>query len=297
MSEHQDPMLLRLGHSPDPDDAFMWWPLLERDGEPARLASPRFRFEAVAEDIETLNQRSMSGELEITAMSCAQYPHVRDRYVITACGASMGEGYGPKLVAREPIDVRSLRDGDSVLAIPGERTTAFATMSLMIGPGTFRYEVVPFEQVIERVAAGEFAAGLVIHEGQLTFKEAGLHLIADVGQWWSDRYELPLPLGINTVRRDLDEIGGRGTLADITRLLLDSVRHALDHRDESIAYAMRFARDMGEETADAFVSMYVNRWTLDFGNTGRQAVKVFLAELAAAGLTPTAEPLEFIAAT
>ncbi|MCP3902109.1 MAG: ABC transporter substrate-binding protein [Planctomycetes bacterium] len=288
--------VLRLGHSPDPDDAFMWWPLLAREEGPSAVDTGRFRFEIVAEDIETLNLRSDAADLEITAMSCAQYPRVQDRYAITACGASMGDGYGPKLVAPEAVTVEDLRSGTVVLAVPGERTSAFGCVSLLLGPGSFDYRVVPFEQIIPRVAAGEFGAGLVIHEGQLTFAESGLRLLEDLGAWWSRREDLPLPLGVNAIRRDLATVYGQGALGEITAILRRSVEHALANRDESIRYALEFARGMDRDLADRFVSMYVNRWTLDFGDTGRRAVHRFLSALSEAGLAPPSAEVDFVAA-
>jgi 1,4-dihydroxy-6-naphthoate synthase len=295
MSQRDDRPVLRLGHSPDPDDAFMWWPLLEQGGEPPRLDTGRFRFQAVPQDIEALNLLSDRAELEITAMSCAQYPHVKDRYALTSCGASMGEGYGPKLVAGRPMTLDDLRSPDTVLAIPGERTSAFGVVSLLLGAGSFRHEVVAFDQIIPAVAAGRFPAGLVIHEGQLTYAASGLHLIEDLGAWWSRRHGLPLPLGVNAIRRDLAERHGAGTLGQITALLRRSVEYALSHRAESIAYAMGFARGVEARLADEFVRMYVNRWTIQFGPTGQTAVKAFLAALQGAGLTPEAGEVDFVA--
>jgi len=286
--------ILRLAHSPDPDDAFMWWPLLEVDGRPPRIDTGRFRFESVVADIETLNRRSLLGDLEITAMSCAQYPHVADRYALTACGASLGDGCGPKLVARTPLDPAALRD--ATIAIPGERTSAFGIARLMLGADGFRHAVVPFDEIIARVADGGYDAGLVIHEGQLTFREAGLHLVADLGAWWSDHTGLPVPLGVNAIRRDLARAFGPGTLEEVTATLRRSVEYALEHREASIAYALPFARDMGAERADEFVRLYVNSWTLDFGETGRAAVRAFLAELGAKGLAPVPSRVEFIEA-
>ncbi|NNM26079.1 MAG: ABC transporter substrate-binding protein, partial [Phycisphaerales bacterium] len=185
--------LLRLGHSPDPDDAFMWWPLTAADG-PFIDPGP-YRFEAVLDDIESLNARAESGELEITALSCAQTPRVQDRYVLTSCGASVGDGYGPKLVARRPMTLEEV--GQVTIAVPGERTSAFGGLCLMLGRNAFRYEVVPFDQIIDVVAEGRCEAGLVIHEGQLTFADAGLHLIEDLGVWWRRRSGQLLPLGVN----------------------------------------------------------------------------------------------------
>ncbi len=293
---HRSRTLLRLAHSPDPDDAFMWWPLLELDGRPARVDTGRFRFECVIDDIETLNGRSNRADLEITAMSCAQYPFVADRYALTACGASLGDACGPKLVARRPTDIEVFRNSDPVIAIPGERTSAFGVARLMLAPGGLRHEVVPFDAIIRKVLDGSFEAGIVIHEGQLTYGEAGLHLVADLGAWWTGQTRLPIPLGVNAIRRDLVDAFGPGTLEEVTAILLRSVGYALDHRAESIAYALPFARDMGAERADEFVRLYVNAWTLDFGETGRAAVRAFLDRLAEAGLAPVAPSIDFIEA-
>lgn len=286
--------VLRLGHSPDPDDAFMWWPLLELGGGPARIASPRFRFEAVPADIEALNRRAKAGEdlLEISAFSCATYARIADRYALTACGSSVGDGYGPKVVARSARSPESLRGAH--LAIPGEGTTAFLVTSLMLGPGSFRATAVPFKEIPRRVAAGDFDAGIVIHEGQLTFAEEGLSLVEDLGRWWRAQTGLPLPLGANGVLRALDERHGPGTMAEVAALLESSVRYALDHREESIRYALGFADGMTEELADRFIGMYVNSWTLDYGPTGRRAVATLLGRAADAGLLPRVAEPDFV---
>jgi 1,4-dihydroxy-6-naphthoate synthase len=297
MTEPDDRPILRLGHSPDPDDAFMWWPLQELDGRPSAIDTGAFRFRAVTDDIEALNRRSASAELEITAMSCAQYPHVQALYAITACGSSMGEGYGPKLVARRPMGIDDLRSPQVSIAIPGIRTSAYGAMRLMLGETAGRCEVIPFDEIIDRVGDGSFDAGLVIHEGQLTFEAAGLHLVADVGKWWTDEHGLPMPLGINAIRRDLERTFGEGTLAAVTGTLRRSVEHALAHRDESITFALEYARDMGAALADEFVRLYVNKWTLEFGEVGRRAVGAFLARLAAAGIAPETGEIDFIAGT
>jgi 1,4-dihydroxy-6-naphthoate synthase len=293
-----DRPLLRLGHSPDPDDAFMWWPLT---ADPLTGRTPmgtgRFRFEPVLRDIETLNRDALRGELEITAMSCAAYPAVRGLYVITACGASMGGGYGPKLVAGRPMTLGDLRRDDVVMAIPGRSTSAFTAASLLLGPGSFRHEERPFDRIIDDVASGRYAAGLVIHEGQLTYAERGLHLIEDLGAWWTRTRGLPLPLGMNTVRRDMDDLHGRGAMRDIVTILSRSVRFALDHREEALTYALRFGRKVARQTADRFVDMYVNHWTLDFGDRGREAVRQFLAEASEAGLAADAGSIDFVAET
>jgi len=288
------PIPLRLGHSPDPDDAFMWWPLFALDGRPPRIDTGRFRVEPVTQDIETLNRRSLDGDLEITAISVAQYPHVKDIYAFTSCGSSMGDDYGPKLVSREPMTIRDLARPGVVIAVPGERTSAFAALSLMLGRGAFQWDHVDFDRIIQAVSGGEHPVGLIIHEGQLTFAESGLHQVIDLGHWWTDRTRLPLPLGGNVIRRDLEARHGPGTLGEITGLLAASLEFALAHRPDSIAHALQFARDMGADRADRFVSMYVNKWTLDFGPRGREAVRQFLREIHALGLTGDPGEVDFI---
>ncbi len=275
---------LKLGHSPDPDDAFMWWPLLELDGQLPRLDTGRFRFESVMEDIESLNQRARNSELEITAISCASYPGVKDQYAFTSCGASLGMNYGPKIVARQPMSLADLTRSDVIIAVPGTGTSAFAATSLMLGVGLFQYEVVPFDAIIDRVVQGDFSAGVLIHEGQLTFEKVGLHLVADLGAWWYQRHQLPLPLGGNVILRSLKDRFGSGTLQEITALLRQSVDYAMLHRTDSLAYASQFARDMEADQADTFIGMYVNKWTLDFGDTGLTALRTFLKELHEAGI-------------
>ncbi|MCC6907487.1 MAG: ABC transporter substrate-binding protein [Phycisphaerales bacterium] len=287
--------VLRLGHSPDPDDAFMWFPITGIAGAEPALDTGRFRFEAVQQDIETLNRRSDGGELEITAISVAQYPHVADRYVFTSCGSSMGDGYGPRLVAREPTPLDQIRSGKATLAIPGRRTSAWLATGLMLGDTSkVRSTEVPFDRIIDEVADGRFDAGLVIHEGQLTFQDRGLVLLADLGAWWTGRTGLPLPLGGNVIRRDLEDRFGPGTLREVTALLLRSLNFALEHREEAIDYALTYARGMDRALADRFVAMYVNKHTLDFGPVGREAVSRFLAEAAAVGLVPATGGVEFI---
>ncbi len=285
---------LRLGFSPDPDDAFMWWPLFGRDGRPPALDTTPFVFEPVLADIESMNQRAVSGDLEITAMSCAQYPRVADRYAITACGASLGDGYGPKLVAKRPMTVDELRGVETRIAAPGAGTSAFGALSLMLGPGSFNCEFIPFDEITDALQRGEVDAGVVIHEGQLTWERDGFHLIADLGVWWREETGLPLPLGVNTIRRDLDDRFGAGTIGRVTAWLEASVRHALEHREEGLAYALEHARGLEADLADEFVAMYVNRWTLDFGPTGGEAVRVFLRRLAEAGLAPATPETAFV---
>jgi 1,4-dihydroxy-6-naphthoate synthase len=251
--------------------------------------------DATAADIEALNQRAVRGDdlLDISAFSCATYARIASRYALTACGSSVGDGYGPKVVAREARTVDSLRGAH--VAIPGQGTTAFMVTSMLLGPGSFRATVVPFKEIPARVAAGEFDAGVVIHEGQLTFAEEGLVLVEDLGRWWLSQTGLPLPLGANGVLRSLDERHGPGTMQEVALLLEQSVRYALDHRAESVRYALAFADGMSEELADRFIGMYVNAWTLDYGPTGRLAVRTLLDRAADAGLLPRVEAPEFVA--
>lgn len=285
---------IRLGHSPDPDDAFMWWPLLDLGAGP-RVASPRFRFTAVPWDIQALNTRATEGadDLEVTAVSVATYPRIAARYALTACGSSVGDGYGPKIVARQPMPVDGLRGAR--LAIPGEGTTAFLVTTMLLGKGAFRHETVPFKEIPDAVAAGHFDAGVVIHEGQLTFQAQGLALVEDLGRWWRQETGLLLPLGANCVLRALDERHGAGTCRAVAGLLEQSVRYAMEHRTESIRYALGFARDMTPQLADEFISLYVNGWTLDYGPQGRRAVRELLSRAADQGLLPRVPDPEFVA--
>ncbi|MCC7191173.1 MAG: ABC transporter substrate-binding protein [Phycisphaeraceae bacterium] len=293
---------LHLGHSPDPDDAFMWYPLANfpnGTGPGGGTFKPRidtrgYEFIHILEDIQSLNDRSLRGELEITAISIHQYPYVADKYALTSCGSSMGDNYGPMIVAPASgkLQLEDLTSPKITIAVPGTRTTAFLALSLLLGKDTFRYKVVPFDQIIARVVAGEFDAGLIIHEGQLTYANAGLRKLVDLGQWWTSTRGLPLPLGGNAIRRDLS--GGRDEMRRVCTILLDSIRYALDHRDEAVRYALAYARDMGTELADKFVGMYVNQWTIDYGDIGRRAVNQLLAEAARAHITPDIGTVDFV---
>ncbi len=253
-----------------------------------RIDTGPFRFVHVLEDIQALNERSQRSELEITALSIHQLPHVADRYVLTSCGSSMGDGYGPMVVARAAnLTVDDL--SRATIAVPGQRTSAFLALSLLLGRPVPNHVVVPFDQIIDKVARGEVDAGLIIHEGQLTYGNAGLHCIVDLGQWWMTTRKKPLPLGGNAIRRDLEEEAPR-----LCRILLNSIQYGLEHRDEAVRFALHYARDMGAGLADRFVGMYVNRWTLDYGEDGRAAVRQFLSEAASAGLVPDAGTIDFI---
>lgn len=290
------PLDLRIGHSPDPDDAFMWWPLEGTAGTLAAVRDPRVRFRSVALDIESLNRLARStrpGEaLEITALSCAAYPAVADRYLLTACGSSIGDGYGPKLVATTPRDAASLRGSE--IAIPGRHTTAYAVLCLLLGPDAFTPIEIEFDQIEAAVSGGRVEAGVVIHEGQLTYERHGLHLVEDLGAWWRGRTGLPLPLGANAVRRDLEGTLGGAGLRGLAGLLRRSVEHALAHPEEGTRHALRFARGLEAELAERFIGLYVNRWSLDYGPQGRAAVGRLLGEAAAIGVVPPIAEVEFL---
>jgi 1,4-dihydroxy-6-naphthoate synthase len=287
-----DRPILTIGHSPDPDDAFMWWPLgdatpgAERDSS---IDTGRFRFRPVPADIEALNQRAVDrADLDITAMSAHAYPHARGAYRITSCGASMGDGFGPKVVAREPHDVEWLRSAQRLVAVPGVRTSAYLALRMLAGPA-FRHVVVDFDRIIDVVGAGGPGApdaGLVIHEGQLTYARDGLVEVVDLGAWWKGRTGGPLPLGLNTVRRDLDRRFGAGALDDVAGTLRRSVEHAMARRDAGLSVAMGFARGLTLADADTFVGMYVNALTIDMGRPGADAIARLLRDGAAAGLCP-----------
>lgn len=294
MNDSSSQIPIRLGHSPDPDDAFMWYPLTAPDGGEPILKSNRFTFQAVAEDIETLNRRAASGDLEITAISIANYPSVAHKYALTACGSSMGDGYGPKIVARQDHDLDWLRQTGRRIAIPGIRTSAYMTTAMLLDNADVNYIEMPFEEIIEAVAAGSCDAGVVIHEGQLTFQDAGLSAIVDLGQWWHTQTGLPLPLGGNAIRRDLDAMYGPGTRTHIAGLLEASVAYALENREESLDYALRYGRGLDHQLADQFVAMYVNKMTLDFGPTGRAAVARFFEEAVNRGVLTAAPEVDFV---
>jgi 1,4-dihydroxy-6-naphthoate synthase len=276
-----------VGHSPDPDDAFMFYALAKH-----KIDTGAYRFEHELVDIETLNRRAFSGELELTAVSLHAYAHLTDRYVLCTCGASMGDGYGPLVVARSKGSLESLRQ--ATIAVPGTLTTAYLALRICLGVD-FPYVVVPFDHVLDVVAEGHYQgrpvdAGLIIHEGQLTYQRQQLELIVDTGRWWLDQTGLPLPLGANALRKDL----GPARIREVHALLLESIRYGLEHREEALAYALGFGRGLDPADADQFVGMYVNQWTLDFGPRGRQAVARLLAEGHAAGVIPRLVVPEFV---
>ncbi len=273
--------LIRIAHSPDPDDAFMFYALVQR-----KIPTEGVRFEHVLKDIESLNRSAMEGEYELTALSFHAYAYVADRYVLLTSGASMGEGYGPLLVAREALTVDDLPQAR--IAVPGTLTTAFLVLRLIVPD--VRYTVVPFDHIPEYVANGQADAGLLIHEGQLTYPTLGLRKVLDLGQWWSDRTGLPLPLGGNAVRRDL----GADVCRALAGLLKQSITYAFAHREEALAYALQFGRGLDVTSADRFVRMYVNELTLECGERGKAAIRQLLQMGYERGVLPRSVPIEFV---
>ena len=274
--------IIQVGHSPDSDDAFMFYALAKGHVDTGDL-----EYRHVMQDIETLNRRALAGELEVSAVSIHAFAYLADKYALLSSGASMGDRYGPMVVARVPMGLSDLHQ--KTIAVPGTMTSAFLAMKLALRMN-FAYEVVPFDQIIPAVAAGKVDAGLIIHEGQLTYREAGLSKVIDLGEWWHSETSLPLPLGGNVVRKDL----GPELMARISRDLHASIKFGLDHREAALTHAMQFARDLARPQADEFVGMYVNAWTLDYGPRGRQAVQLFLNRGHDAGVIPHRVQIEFV---
>jgi len=282
-----DVLTLTLGHSPDPDDAFMFYALARE-----LLPTPGLQFEHILQDIQTLNERATRGELDISAISIHAYAHVCDAYALLPSGASMGDGYGPMLVAKRPYareEIARLR-----IAVPGTMTSAFLALQLWMDRPARELNcvVVPFDQIFAAVKSGAADVGLIIHEGQLTYPNEGLALCEDLGIWWGRENDgLPLPLGGNVIhKRHAPELRKR-----VSDVLTASIRYSLEHRPEAVAHALQWARDMGQDLADRFVGMYVNHWTLDYGERGRESIRRFLSRGQAMGVLPQAPPLEFVA--
>jgi len=276
-------MRIRLAHSPDPDDAFMFYGLAT-----GAVESGPYAFEHILEDIQALNERATRGEYEVTAISIHAYPYVADKYALTTCGSSMGDGYGPMIVTRGPSTIEQLKG--KTIAVPGLMTTAYLALQLLLGKENFKPKVVMFDRIPDEVASGEVDAGLLIHEGQLTYADQGLELVVDLGRWWLERTDLPLPLGGNAVRRDLGAQTGR----ELTRIIGESIRYGLEHRAPAVRYALEFGRGLDTALADRFVGMYVNKWTLDYGPRGREAVRRLLRTGFEAGLVPDVGEIDFV---
>lgn len=278
--------VLTLGHSPDPDDAFMFYGLAKE-----LIPVHGFRFQHILQDIQTLNERATRGELDISAISIHAYAYVSDQYALLPSGASMGDGYGPMLVARQKFDRNEI--AARKIAVPGTMTSAFLALQLWLGKPAKDLDclVVPFDQIFATVRSGRADVGLVIHEGQLTYQNEGLRLCEDLGAWWSgENAGLPLPLGGNVIHKRL-EPATRKTVSDI---LEASIQYSLDHRAEAVGHALQYARDMGRDLADKFVGMYVNHWTLDYGEKGRESIRRFLGRAFERGLIPHRQELEFV---
>lgn len=277
---------LTLGHSPDPDDAFMFYALAKD-----LIATDGFTFEHILQDIQTLNERATRGELDISAISIHAYAHVSDQYALLPSGASMGDGYGPMLVAGEKFSKADI--AGKKIAVPGTMTSAFLALQLWLGKRAddIDFIVVPFDRIFDAVKDGRADVGLIIHEGQLTYQNEGLVVCADFGVWWGLENEgLPLPLGGNVIhKRFAPEVRSH-----ISRILTASIQYSLDHRPEAVAHALQYARDMGQDLADKFVGMYVNHWTLDYGDKGRESIRRFLGRAHEAGIIPHKQELEFV---
>jgi 1,4-dihydroxy-6-naphthoate synthase len=272
---------IHLAHSPDSDDAFMFYALAD-----GKIDTEGVNYSHQLQDIETLNKRAMNGELEVTAVSIHAYAYLSDRYELLPHGASMGDGYGPRLVAGKPVSREQL-EGKRI-AIPGLMTSAYLALRLYLP--RFEPVVVPFDQIEEAVARGEADAGLLIHEGQLTYKDSGLHLIVDLGEWWKTETGLPLPLGGNVIRKDIPA----KLKKQISRHLRASIAYGLDHRRAALDHAMQYARGLDRSKADEFVGMYVNDWTLDYGDRGREAIRLFLQRGVDSGVISRPVTVEFV---
>jgi 1,4-dihydroxy-6-naphthoate synthase len=289
----QLPEVFTLGHSPDPDDAFMFYAMAEE-----KIDLRGYRFEHRLEDIQTLNERATRGELHISAISIHAYSFVADKYALLPCGASMGDGYGPLLVAAEaPKSKLQIPNEEEqrewlqgkVIAVPGKMTSAFLALQLYLGE--FEHVVVPFDQIFDAVKSGRADAGLIIHEGQLTYARAGFTKIVDLGEWWKRETGLPLPLGGNVVRKDIPPDVRR----ELSEIMRESIAYGLAHRDAGVQHSLPYARDMDAELAGKFIGMYVNDYTLDYGDSGRAAIREFLGRAAAAGYIAQPAELEFVA--
>ena len=277
---------LTLGHSPDPDDAFMFYGLAHE-----LIPTHGFRFEHILQDIQTLNERATRGELDITAISIHAYAYVSNQYALLPSGASMGDGYGPMLVAKEKFSREQV--ASRKIAVPGTMTSAFLALQLWLGKPAkeIDYLVVPFDQIFAALRSGQADVGLIIHEGQLTYQKEGLQVCEDLGVWWGRENEgLPLPLGGNVIHKRFPP----ATRRTVSEVVSSSIRYSLDHRPEAVQHALKYARDMGRDLADKFVGMYVNHWTLDYGPAGRESIRRFLRQAAQHGLIARRPELEFV---
>lgn len=271
---------ITVAHSPDADDAFMFYALAKD-----KLDTGDLRFEHTLKDIQSLNVDALNEVYDVTAISFGMYPRIADRYALLSSGSSIGDGYGPIVVSREPLAKEDL--SSVTVAVPGENTSAY--ISLRLFNPDFKHVVMDFNEIQEAVLEGKVPAGLLIHEGQLTYAEEGLHKVIDLGEWWKEKTGLPLPMGGNAIRREL----GENVMRRASHWLRESIRYSMEHRDDALDYAMQYGRDLPREKADRFVAMWVNDLTLDYGDRGREAVRRFLDEAHAAGLLPKIERYDF----
>ena len=277
-------MKIHIAHSPDSDDAFMFYAINHK-----KIDTKDYEFIDVLSDIETLNQEALKETYEVSAISIHAFPYVADKYALLSSGASMGDNYGPMIVAKEEFDVKELKN--KKIAVPGKLTSAFLALQLFLKEKEFNYEVIPFDKIIPAVKEGKVDAGLIIHEGQLTYKDEGLKCIVDLGKWWYEKTEgLPLPLGGNVIRKDL----GEKVMKEVSEILKESIKYSLTHREEAVNYALKYARDMTREKADKFIGMYVNDLTVDYGERGKKAIKLFLEEARQMNLIPEIPEIKFI---
>ncbi len=294
MTHSPHPAVFTLGHSPDPDDAFMFYALAEN-----RIDTRGYRFKHILEDIQKLNERATRGELHITAISIHAYAYVLDKYALLPSGASMGDGYGPVIIAPKEAAAELAGASESDIrewirtrrvATPGAMTSAYLTLRLFLGTDDESFVNVPFDQIFDALRAGRAEAGLIIHEGQLTYEQEGFVAVLDLGKWWKDKTGLPLPLGGNVIRKDIE----RPVRHEVADILHESIRYGLDHRDEGVDHSMPLARGMERSLVDKFIGMYVNHYTLDYGETGRRAIQEFLGAASENGFIPAPVELEFV---
>ncbi len=279
------PDVFTLGHSPDPDDAFMFYAIAKN-----KIDLRGYRFEHRLEDIQTLNERATRGELHISAISIHAYAYVADKYALLSCGASMGDGYGPIVIGQTRNPKSEIRNWlrEQLIAVPGTMTSAFLALKLYLGD--FKHVVVPFDQIFDAVRDERADAGLIIHEGQLTYAKSGFEKVVDLGEWWKGKTNLPLPLGGNVIRKDIPPAIQR----ELAGIMRESIDFGLAHREEAVAHSMPFARDMNDKLADQFIGMYVNDFTRDYGEKGRAAIRKFLEDAAAAGHIEKSAEIEFV---
>lgn len=275
-------MKIRIGHSPDPDDAFLFYGMTQ-----GKIPLNGFTVEHFLDGIEELNQRALRGEMEMTAISLHAYPYCADKYKVLTAGASVGEGYGPIVVSKRPMELADLKRVR--VAVPGTMTTASLLLQLALGQPA-KFEVLPFDRILEAVRDGAVDAGVIIHEGQITYPEFGVHKILDLGDWWEKETKLPAPLGVNVVRKDL----GEKTMLDLARLFKQSLDYSYAHRQEAVAYSMKYGRGLNADLTDKFIGMYVNRWAVDCRPDAARAMQLLLDRAADSKLTPRKVQLEFV---